>query len=274
MKTYAVISVIMLVAGVLGGFVNYLLAKPDETPPPNKVRSVVVGTAAALLVPLFLNMIGSNLLDGMKGPEPQPFVLLGFCLVAAISSTAFIRSLSDRVLAEAKQAKQEAKEAKESAQQIDQMVELLEDGAHLPGSRGAVGVAAPNVAALGFAAEDRDWNADPHKGNFGGSPEANGRVLEATITPAAGPKSAACKVLLRVRSTNSAKPLNGNVTFYLHPTFEQWQRYDVPVTGGIAEDTITSWGRFTVGAVADGGDTRLELDLATVPGGTTKFYSQ
>ncbi len=116
------------------------------------------------------------------------------------------------------------------------------------------------------------WNSDPHKGQFGGSPQANGRVLEAVIKPAAGPRSAKCDVLLRVRSTEPSRPLSGKVTFFLHPTFRDKQQVDVVVVEGFAEYKITSWGWFTAGAAADDGKTRLELDLRNVEGGTKRFY--
>lgn len=260
---------IMLGAGILGGVVNFYLTRPDDVPPPKLARSVVVGMAASLLVPLFLNMISSDLVTNiMDGDKAKPFVLLGFCLVAAISSTAFIRTLSDRVLAEAKRATKTAREARADVKQVDRKVEVIEELGHLPGSTKSLATP-PSEATQG----DEAWNTDPNKGKFGGAPKANGRVLEATITPAAGPNSAACNVLLRVRSTDPAKPLTGDVTFHLHPTFGRWARYVVPSKGGIAGDSITSWGVFTVGAVADGGSTKLELNLANVDGGTPKFYA-
>lgn len=118
------------------------------------------------------------------------------------------------------------------------------------------------------------WNADPNKGKFGGSPAANGRVLEATIEPTVGESSAACRVVIRVRSTDpQAHPLTGSVKFHLHPTFGKWAEYTVAVKDGVAEDEITSWGAFTIGAEADGGQTKLELDLMSVRGGTRKFYA-
>ena len=260
---------IMLGAGILGGFVNFCLTNPDDTPSPNIARSLVVGTAASLLVPLFLNMISSDLVSQIKdGDVTKSFILLGFCLVAAISSTAFIRTLSDKVLDQAKQATKRAREAQAGVTQVDKKIELIEAHGNLPGS-----INSPATVAEVGTLEDADWNTDPNKGEFGGAPAANDRVLEATITPAAGSDSAACKVRLCVRSTNPAKPLTGDVTFHLHPTFRQWKSYKVPVKGGVAEDTITSWGRFTVGAVADEGATSLELDLANVSGGTSKFYA-
>jgi hypothetical protein len=113
---------------------------------------------------------------------------------------------------------------------------------------------------------------DPNKGHFGGSPTANDRVLEADIVPVSGEKSPACRVHFWVRSTNPAKPLTGEVKFYLHPTFSRWASYEIPVENGVAEDSIVSWGAFTIGAEVEGGATKLELDLMDVDGGTAKFY--
>jgi DNA-binding MarR family transcriptional regulator len=118
----------IVVAGILGGFVNFLLAKPDDVPAPSKTRSVVVGVAASALVPLFLNMISSNLISDIQKPDyTKLLVMFGFCLVAAISSTAFIRTLSDRVLSEAKQAKREASEAKAEVSEVHQAVQPIVD---------------------------------------------------------------------------------------------------------------------------------------------------
>jgi DNA-binding MarR family transcriptional regulator len=122
------ILTIIVVAGILGGFVNFLLAKPDDLPTPSKTRSVVIGLAASALVPLFLNMISSNLVDLIKGGDNMKLlVMFGFCLVAAISSTAFIRTLSDRVLSEVKQAKREALEAKAEVSEVHQAIQPIVD---------------------------------------------------------------------------------------------------------------------------------------------------
>ena len=37
---------------------------------------------------------------------------------------------------------------------------------------------------------------------------------------------------------------------------------------------VVAWGAFTVGAVADEGSTRLELDLTSVPGASSTFYER
>lgn len=164
--------------------------------------------------------------------------------------------------------------------ELERRVENLSEAmAHLekevgPGSQRAVGVMPPSEAAVSGAAPaavgvDPD---DPNRGRFGGSPEANGRKLSATITPMAGPTSATCRVRLAVTSTDPSRPLEGKVRLHLHPTFGRWSSYEIDARGGVAEDVLTSYGAFTIGAEADGGATRLELDLMNVPGGTARFY--
>jgi TIR domain/CobQ/CobB/MinD/ParA nucleotide binding domain len=99
---------------------------------------------------------------------------------------------------------------------------------------------------------------DPQKGQWGGEKTRNGRVL-----------GAAAKVLgegwyevkLTVKALPSNPPLEGTVRFHLHPSFPQAEIVTA-VTNGEASISVPTWGAFTVGAVADGGETTLELDLA------------
>jgi hypothetical protein len=167
-------------------------------------------------------------------------------------------------------------ELKQEVQKVDDRVDVVETQGGLPGRPAGLAVSKRDmVAEVGgrrTAKANDGWNADPNKGKFGGSPEANNRILEAEITPVTNERSAACNVILRVRSTDPVKhPLAGKVTVHLHPTFAR-PVYQVNVVRGVAEDEITSWGAFTVGAEADEGKTRLELDLMDVEGGTKKFY--
>jgi hypothetical protein len=158
-------------------------------------------------------------------------------------------------------------------------------GAVPEGKKGVAAVAAAKKAkgksALELAADAKiqqigptdDWDSDPNSGEFGGSQTNNDRILEATITPKAGKDGAACTVKFKVRSTDPKNhPLTGEVYFFLHPSFGNWQKYAVDVDKGVAQDEITSWGAFTIGALADDGKTELELDLEDVEGGTEKFY--
>lgn len=60
--------------------------------------------------------------------------------------------------------------------------------------------------------------------------------------------------------------------FFLHPTFHGNDRPVVAVTpGGTADLALTAWGAFTVGAIADNGATKLELDLAELPAAPAEF---
>ena len=105
---------IMTLAGALGGLVNYFIERRDAPEKSSLARSLVVGICASYLVPLFLNMISSDLMRQMDQDASRLLVFVGFCLIAAITSTAFIRSLSDKVLKEASEAKRMSKELKEA----------------------------------------------------------------------------------------------------------------------------------------------------------------
>jgi YLATT-like protein len=110
---------VMLSGGLLGGGVNYLLAKADEPPDtPSKAsitRSLLAGIVAAFLVPLFLQMLSSNLLDLTRREPLYVLIFLGFCLVASVSSRAFITTISDKLINEVKQAREDAAGAKKNA---------------------------------------------------------------------------------------------------------------------------------------------------------------
>ena len=134
----------------------------------------------------------------------------------------------------------------------------------------ALGVAPTQIQADTDASMDV-WDSDPHAGKFGGKPSGNHRQLSAEITPLL-PGETTCKIKLQVTSTDPLEPLTGTVTFYLHPTYTEDQ-ITVPVdTNGTATLIIHADAPFTVGASADNNQTRLELDLSKVPGGTREFY--
>jgi hypothetical protein len=122
MDTMWVIGTVMLAAGVLGGSINFFISEQKEEKPLPWRQHVIVGTGASFMVPLFLNMISSNLLKEIRGEGKEPtgdllklFVLAGFCLVAAVSSRAFIRTISDRLLQEVKDVRAVAQDARAEA---------------------------------------------------------------------------------------------------------------------------------------------------------------
>lgn len=122
----ALVIVVMVLAGALGGLVNYLLQRKEEPESSNFWRSLALGWAAAFLVPLFLNMIASSLMSDIRTEPSKALVFLGFCLVAAISSTAFIKTLSERVLQEAREAKKVAGAADKKVVEVAKKVSEME----------------------------------------------------------------------------------------------------------------------------------------------------
>jgi len=176
----ALVIVVMVLAGALGGLVNYLLQRKEEPESSNFWRSLALGWAAAFLVPLFLNMIASSLMSDIRTEPSKALVFLGFCLVAAISSTAFIKTLSERVLQEAREAKKVAgaadKKVVEVAKKVSEMepeVERVVDRLTEPEPLSAVAAQAslPVQGPMGFPNSD-----GPVQGIRNGSTGGGARV--------------------------------------------------------------------------------------------------
>jgi ABC-type multidrug transport system fused ATPase/permease subunit len=121
MSPLCAIAIVMLCSGALGGLVNYFLSDQSDEKQLNCWQHIFVGVVAAFIVPLFLNMASGDLIDKIRGVDgklpdySKLFVLAGFCLVAAASSRAFIQSISQRVLQEARSANKMAEAAREDA---------------------------------------------------------------------------------------------------------------------------------------------------------------
>jgi hypothetical protein len=54
---------VMLLAGLVGGDLNYLRSRNEDAKSADAWQSLLGGVIASFLVPLFLNMISSSLLD-------------------------------------------------------------------------------------------------------------------------------------------------------------------------------------------------------------------
>lgn len=123
-----------------------------------------------------------------------------------------------------------------------------------------------SVSTSSASPEDFD---DPQKGKFGGLNERNGRRFNASVTEL---KNEWFNINLTLETTGGV-PLKGPVEFYLHPTFRP-DLIRVPSRRGRASLNLTAWGPFTVGAVADEGRTRLELDLAQLTDAPMSFLER
>jgi predicted membrane channel-forming protein YqfA (hemolysin III family) len=89
---------IMVAAGILGGLANYFLAERHSDFALRDLFKYVLGVVAALMVPLFLNMISSNLLDLARTHPINLLVFGGFCLIAVIFSRRFLENLSAKLM--------------------------------------------------------------------------------------------------------------------------------------------------------------------------------
>ena len=112
MEHYIMIIILMGGAGLLGGITNYLRFEQEKKDWSSFWRNVLMGVSASTLVPLFLTMISSNLLKESASDSSRFFMFFGFCLIASLSSKAFIQTVSDRLLNEMNKTKKELQELK------------------------------------------------------------------------------------------------------------------------------------------------------------------
>ncbi|WP_306801527.1 YEATS-associated helix-containing protein [Flavobacterium sp. H4147] len=114
-----IIIIIMITAGCFGGYLNYLhnfdTAENDSVDNQAKKKYILLGIGAAILVPAFLKMISSGLIENKKN-NIDYLIFAGFCLIAAIFSRRFINTIGERILEAVKKAEKTAQESKEKAE--------------------------------------------------------------------------------------------------------------------------------------------------------------
>lgn len=95
-STYAwLLLVIIVLAGVVGGTASYFLSESEDKTP---VKSIVIGVVASFIVPVFLNMISSNLLIEAQQKIDKIFIFTGFCVLAAVFSRNFLENVYNKVI--------------------------------------------------------------------------------------------------------------------------------------------------------------------------------
>lgn len=114
-----VILLIMIAAGILGGMANYFLSdRNNEAARGDWGKYTVLGVLAALTVPLFLNMISSNLLEAARTRPVDFFVFAGFCLIYVVASRRVFENMANRLLNQMDQIKREMGQIKEHRRDI------------------------------------------------------------------------------------------------------------------------------------------------------------
>lgn len=126
---------------------------------------------------------------------------------------------------------------------------------------------------MGFVPMAGKVHDDPWKGVFGGQHISGNREISADVTPAGA--TGLFRVRLTVQSTNPKRdPLQGAVQFFLHSTFPNDRPIVTVSPSGVAELILTAWGAFTVGALTDAGQRKLELDLAELATAPAEFKAR
>ncbi len=141
---------IVVVAGLLGGMANYFLSdRLPELVRRDWAKYPLLGVVAALTVPLFLNMISSNLLETARTRPADLFVFTGFCLIYVIASRRLFENVAGKLLTQVDQIKREVKQIK---QQQEMPREPREDP--LPATETYAGSAKPDPVKESLSYDD------------------------------------------------------------------------------------------------------------------------
>ncbi len=107
---------IIVGTGILGGYASYHLSESDDR---SKTRSITLGVVAAFIVPVFLNMISSNLLVEAQKNIDKFFIFAGFCVLASVFSRNFLENIYNKVLQQVGSIGDKVKEIEEAAVEPD-----------------------------------------------------------------------------------------------------------------------------------------------------------
>lgn len=112
------VLLIMVAAGVLGGVANYFLSdRQDDTGRRDWGKFLILGVIAALTVPLFLNMISSNLLEAARTRPVDFFVFAGFCLIYVVASRRVFENVANKLMGQMDQMRREMVQIKQQRQE-------------------------------------------------------------------------------------------------------------------------------------------------------------
>jgi len=116
---------IIIGMGLLGGLANFFSTRTDKDGWWHFGKCLVCGIAAAVVMPLFLQTIQSDLLQKLGQGQLNYFVFAGFCLIGAFASRTFLDSLAKQALTKANDAEAKSNAATEQVQQNTAKTEAL-----------------------------------------------------------------------------------------------------------------------------------------------------
>lgn len=119
---------IMILAGVLGGVANYFLSdRQGELSSRDGFKYATLGVIAALTVPLFLNMLSSNLLEAARTRPVDFFVFAGFCLIYVVASRRLFENAANKLLSQLDQVKRDVNHLKQQKREAPAPVAVREE---------------------------------------------------------------------------------------------------------------------------------------------------
>jgi hypothetical protein len=117
--TTLILIAITIVAGILGGIVNYYQSASVTDAIKSWFYYVLLSICAAFIVPLFLSLAKSQILSSIFADKlslEDWFVFFGACVLAAVFAKNFLETVSQRFLKMAEDAKNAADNAQDTAQ--------------------------------------------------------------------------------------------------------------------------------------------------------------
>ena len=121
------LTFVMLMAGVFGGLINFYLLNQNNKDTVALARCLVVGVGASFLVPVVLDLMGSDIVVLSQTDSSKMLIYTGICLIAAIGSRMVVTNALDRSLVASEHAKTQVEELKLELKQLqDAMTPLLE----------------------------------------------------------------------------------------------------------------------------------------------------
>ena len=153
---------IMIFAGILGGIANYFLSdRQGELSSRDGVKYAVLGVIAALTVPLFLNMLSSNLLEAARTRPVDFFVFAGFCLIYVVASRRLFENAANKLLSQIDQVKRDVNHLKQQKREASAPAVMREEAPVVAQEADAL----PQQHALaGAAGADEGYHLAPWDG--------------------------------------------------------------------------------------------------------------
>jgi ABC-type siderophore export system fused ATPase/permease subunit len=120
---------IILLAGIYGGIVNYFTLYNQKESGSNRkfCGAILAGVAASFMVPLFLSMISSDLIENSRKDDKYYFVFAGLCLVAGIFSRRFINSIGKKILDQVEKANEKINQVEAKNKEQVSVVKMIQD---------------------------------------------------------------------------------------------------------------------------------------------------